>query len=66
MVITELLAKLNQFENAVVAAWVYDTKLDMQEDYCSSSQMKKADEYHTRAREIKEQLIQQIKDLTNA
>lgn len=57
--------KLNRFESALIAAWTYDTRLDCQEDYISGTQIKKADEYHTKARQFKEELLSAIKELRN-
>ena len=66
MTIDELTKLVNQFESAVGQAWSYDSKLDCQEDYISSNQHKKCDEYHEKARQLKEELINAIKELTNA
>lgn len=60
---SDIFTKLNTFENAVIAAWAYDTKLDLQEDYISSNQTKKCDEYHARCRQLKEELIAELKEL---
>lgn len=65
MTIEELTKLVNQFESAVGQAWSYDTKLDCQEDYASSNQLKKCDEYHEKARQLKEELVAAIKKLTN-
>ena len=61
----DIFTKLNQFENALISAWTYDTRLDCQEEYVSSNQLKKCDEYHAKCRELKEQLIAEIKELMN-
>jgi hypothetical protein len=61
----DIFTKLNQFENALISAWTYDTKLDYREAYASSNQLKKIDEYHAKCRELKEQLIAEIKELMN-
>lgn len=65
MSIEELTKLVNQFESAVGQAWSYDAKLDCQEDYASSNQLKKCDEYHEKARKLKEELIALIKEMNN-
>lgn len=65
MSIEELTKLVNQFESAVGQAWSYDAKLDCQEDYASSNQLKKCDEYHEKARQLKEELIVLIKEMNN-
>jgi hypothetical protein len=66
MTIEEMTKLVNQFESAVGTAWSYDSKLDCQDDYASSNQLKKCDEYHEKARQLKTELINAIKELTDA
>jgi hypothetical protein len=66
MTIEEITKLVNQFESAVGTAWSYDAKLDCQDNYASSNQLKKCDEYHAKARQLKTDLITAIKELKNA
>lgn len=66
MSIEEIIKLVNQLESAVGQAWYYDTKLECQEDYASSNQLKKCDEYYEKSRRLKEELINAIRELTNA
>lgn len=65
MTIEEMTKLVNQFESAVGTAWSYDSKLYCQDDYASSNQLKKCDEYHEKARQLKTELINAIKELTD-
>ncbi len=60
---SDIFNTLNQFENALITAWTYDTKLDLQEDYISSTQMKRCDEYHAKCRQLKVDLVAELKEL---
>ena len=66
MTIEEMTKLVNQFESAVGTAWSYDAKLECQEDYASSNQLKKCDDYHAKTRQLKEELLSAIKELKNA
>lgn len=56
----KLIKLLDQFESAVSAAWVYDTKLDCQDDYISNKQLARSDELHMKYRNIRKQIIAEI------
>lgn len=63
---SDIFNKLNKFESDLVNAWVYDTKLDYQENVISGTQIKKFDEYHQKAKIAKAELVEMIKELINA
>lgn len=58
----KLIKLLDQFESAVSAAWVYDTKLDCQDDYISNKQLARSDELHKKYRDIRMQIMAEIEN----
>lgn len=57
-----LIKLIDQFESAVSAAWIYDTKLNCQDDYISNKQLASCDELHSKYRNIRMQIMAEIEN----
>lgn len=58
----EISTLINKFENAVISAWVYDTKLEFDENY-NPSKLNKADLLYEEAKKAKQALADAVENL---